>query len=154
MCKFILATLPRATDLQQMEASIPDAIRRRLISLGPGEYAPADHVGVEEVENRFVADQLPADDRLVRLTRMHCDCWSDLGRRQDLATPSKEIGRWLTLLRRWIGRGTADRIGLFIHFGDPGDAMVLRGPIVHEVGRINATHLEMWEWDTIYEFVG
>lgn len=154
MCKFILATLPRATELRQLEASIPAVLRRRLVRLGPGEYAPAEMVAIEEVGNPFVAKQLPSGDRLVRLTRMPCDCWSDLGRRRNLGTPSKEIRRWLALIRLWIERGSANRIGLFIHFGDPGDAIVLRGPIVHEIAGVNVAHLELWDWDTIHEFVG
>jgi len=154
MCKFILGTLPRLTDLRRLEASIPAAIRRRLIRLRPDKFAPADQVVVEEVENRFVVDQLPGHDQLVRFTRMHCDCGSDLGRRWNLATPSKEIRKWLALLRLWIANGATNRIGLFIHFGDPRDAIVLRGPIVHAIERVKATHLEMWDWDTLYEFVG
>jgi hypothetical protein len=79
MCKFILSALPRGADPMRLETAIPMDLRRRLIRLGPDEYAAADQVGVEEVENPFVTSQVPGDDRLVRLTRIHCDCWSELG---------------------------------------------------------------------------
>lgn len=153
MCKFILATLPRITDLMELEAAIPTPLRRRLVRLGPGQYAPAEKVAIEEVRNPSILGQLPGDDRLVRLTRMSCDCWSDLGRRWSIGTPSKEIRRWLALLRIWIGQGLVSRIGVFIHFGNPGDSIAVRGPVVHEIDEVGATDLEMWDWETIHEFI-
>lgn len=153
MCKFILGIVPRAANLTRLNAAIPTTIRRRLIRVGAGEYAPPDAVAVEGLENPSVVSQFPGNDRFVRFTHWHCDCGSALGARRIVEGPPRELRRWLALIRLWIQQGFTDRIGLFIHFGDPRDAIILRGPIVHEVDKTNANDLEMWDWDTVHEFV-
>jgi hypothetical protein len=153
MCKFIFAVLPHGSDLGRLEACIPQKLRHGMMRFAMREEARADQFGFTEVKNDCVQSQLPDDDILARVDRLHCDCWSHLGRRSISERPPKELRRWLTIIRLLVQTEVAERIGLLMHFGDPTDSFIVHGPIVYDLAEVSAAHLTNWEWDTLYEFV-
>ena len=71
---------------------------------------------------------------------------------RDEDDPDQDEGAGVSRVTR--APGVAGRLVLAATpIGDPGDAIVLRGPIVHEISQVNVSHLEMWDWDTIHDFV-
>jgi hypothetical protein len=79
-----------------------------------------DRFGFTPFSNSPIEDQLPCNDKLTLMSRLHCDCWSTL------ASPNpsrKELRRWQNIFREMLCQ--VDRFGLIIHFGDPSDNFVV-----------------------------
>lgn len=125
----MIATLPQQTDFVALESAIPNELKLKLLRGGlqdddvtPGRF------GFTPFCNPEIEVQLPCDDRLTLMTRLHCDCWTTLA---SVRQSRKELQRWQNIFREMLRQ--IDRFGLLIHFGDPSDNFVLAGPEIRSV---------------------
>ena len=124
MCVLVIATLPQNTDCVALESAIPDELKLKLLHGALQDKAiTADRLGFTLFRNPSVEEQLPCNDHLVLMTRLHCDCWSTLA---SANTSTKEARRWRSIFREMLCH--VDRFGLLIHFGVQSDRFLLAGP--------------------------
>lgn len=145
LCTIVIATLPQHTDVGSLEKAIPDGLKLKLLGEAlQDEAITADRFGFTRFSNASVESQLPNNDDLVLMTRLHCDCWSTLA---STNTSVKESQRWRNIFREMLHN--VDRFGLLIHFGSEADKLLLAGPEVRSVS--DEQCLLGLKYDTLYE---
>ena len=145
MCTLIIATLPAMTDRVALESAIPDELKLKLLrGAFRDETIAADRIGFTPFGNPSIKEQLPCEDDLVLMTRLHCDCWSTLASR---ITSSKESQRWRSIFREMLSK--VERFGLLIHFGVQSDRFLVAGPELRSISDRDC--LLGLRLDTLYE---
>ena len=120
----VIATLPQHTDCSDLESAIPSDLKLKLLRGAlQGEAVTSDRFGFTQLCNPSVEEQLPCNDQLVLMTRLHCDCWSTLA---SANSSRRELQRWRNIFREMLYR--IERFGLLIHFGDSSDRFLVAGP--------------------------
>ncbi|MEZ6064103.1 MAG: hypothetical protein R3C19_27470, partial [Planctomycetaceae bacterium] len=133
------------TDYAALESAIPAELKLRLLRGAlQDETVASDRFGFTPFRNSPLERQLPSNDELALMTRLHCDCWTSLAS----GKPSrKELRRWRTIFRAMLQR--IDRFGLLIHFGTYSDDFCLAGPEVRCVSHYDC--LDGLLRDTLYQ---
>lgn len=112
------------TDLTTLESAIPDELKRKLLrGAFKEDTIAADRFGFTPFSNASIKEQLPCDDDLVFMTRLHCDCWSTLA---SANANRRELQRWRSIFREMLTQ--VDRFGLLIHFGVESERFLVAGP--------------------------
>lgn len=145
LCTIVIATLPEHTDYVAIESAIPDELKLKLLrgALQDPSIA-ANRFGFTPFANPSIKEQLPCNDDLVLMTRLHCDCWSTLA---SAHASSKEVQRWRSIFREMLSH--VDRFGLLIHFGTQSDKFLLAGPELRSISDRDC--LLQLRHDTFYE---
>ena len=147
MCTFIIATLPESVDLATLDSVIPRDLKLKLLRGGlQDETVSAHGFGFIPFVNQELKKQLPCNDQLALMTRLHCDCWTTLATTN---TSRKETQRWRNIFKEMLT--VIDRFGLVLHFGDPSDRFTLNGPEVRSVSSSDC--LFGLRRDTLYEML-
>jgi hypothetical protein len=140
-----MATLPQNTDLVALESAISDELKLKLLRGALQDNAvTADRLGFTPFRNPSIEEQLPCNDQLVLMTRLHCDCWSTLA---SVNTSPKEAQRWRSIFRDMLCQ--VDRFGLLIHYGVQSDRFLLAGPELRSISDRDC--LFRLRRDTFYE---
>lgn len=147
MCTFVIATLPESVDLAALESAIPRDLKLKLLRGGLQDETVSVHgFGFTPFSNHELEKQLPCNDQLALMTRLHCDCWTTLATTN---TSRRETQRWRNIFREMLT--VIDRFGLILHFGDPSDSFTLNGPEVRCV--CSSDCLFGLRRDTLYEIL-
>lgn len=148
MCVFLIVTLPCRANLYALETAIPQELKRELLRTGLREESMTPECfGFTPLANLVIEKQLPTNDQLARMTRLHCDCWTTLG---TVATSEQEATLWRDIFTSMLS--VIDRFGMLIHFGDPNDPFQIAGPEFRSIA--TSTGLMCLQWDTLYEIGG
>lgn len=133
------------TDRVALESAIPVDLKLKLLrGAFENETIAADRIGFTPFSNPSIKEQLPCDDELVLMTRLHCDCWSTLA---STHANRKELQRWRNIFREMLTQ--VDRFGLLIHFGVESDKFLVAGPESRSISERDC--LLGLNRDTLYE---